>query len=94
MYGRAANDTQMSIIAFFLGIDDYLEARKKEGRLLWVDETKWSSDIATVKANTEEFEATLDTIGHIIWSAYERNCHDVLKFLFDTLADAVREEGI
>ncbi len=89
----AVDQFDASISTLFSNIDNYLKEENERDRLEWVNDIGWSSEIVSGKTDPENFASALKVLGKTTSCASERHCYDLLKFLFSTLADAVRDEG-
>ena len=79
----------------FLEIQNKLDEEAEHSQLEWIYQNGWSREFAVARNNDLEQSApVLHTISTILRLAYEKGLHDILKLLLDTLANAVRDEGM
>ena len=82
-------------VALFSEIQVKLDEEAEHGQLKWVCETGWTrQSVAATNDQAETSAPALHAISMMFRLAYEKECHALLKFLFDTLANAVRDEGM
>ena len=79
--------------ALFSDIQNRLDKEMENSPLGWVYEIGWSPRFAATDDNVNPTVPGLQAISLMIEIAYEKDCHALLKSLFDALADAVREQG-
>ena len=80
-------------ITLFRDVQNILDKNKEDSRLGWVCDAGWSGQHVAMENNLKTVAPALEIISSMIKSAYEKDCQDFLKSLFDALADAVREQG-